>query len=110
MIRIEKSGYSHFFCSFFSLLPYNSSGVRMNFAKQLLGNKKISIFLDKNGICHQASLYNVKELKQCQSNRIEIDNFSIMGEGLIITRMEDYEITIEGKIEKMEFAQAETKS
>lgn len=89
--------------------PYNNSGVRMNFAKQLLGNKKISIFLDKNDICHQVSLYNVKELKQCQSNKIAIDDFTIIGHDLMITRMEDYEITIEGKIEKMDFTQAETK-
>lgn len=80
----------------------------MNFAKQILGNKKISIFLDKNGVCHQASLYNVKALKQCLSDQIEIDNFIIRGQNLMITRMEDYEITIEGKIEKMEFTQAET--
>lgn len=109
MIKIEKSGIAHFFCSFFRVMPYNTSGVRMNFAKQLLGNKKISIFLDKNGICHQASLYNVKELKQCQSNQIEVDYFIIKGQDLMITRMEDYEITIEGKIEKMEFTQTETK-
>ncbi len=109
MMNSRKSGQSHFFCSFFCAPPYNSSGVRMNFAKQLLGNQKISVFLDKNGICHQASLYNVKELKLCQSNQIEIDHFIIRGQDLMITRMEDYEITIEGKIEKMEFTQAETK-
>ena len=62
---------------------------------------KISIFINDNGF-EKIFFYNYKCIIDFNENFVNIDNYIVYGEKLIVNKLEDSIIEIFGKIERIE--------
>ncbi len=75
----------------------------MKIVDQIIKNTKISLFLGEDGICFQAYIFNYHHINDFSTEKIDFLDFSILGSNLLITRMEDEEIEINGTIQEIKF-------
>lgn len=75
----------------------------MNILNKLLDNKKISLFIDDDLCCKKVIIYQFNKLIEYTSELIIINNLLIMGNCLVIKRLEDEEIEIQGQIKEIKF-------
>lgn len=81
----------------------------MKIVKHMLKNSKLSFFFDEDGNCIQTYIFNYQDVLDFSNCLIELPFVKIIGDTLLITRLEEDNLEITGNIEKVEFQKKEKK-
>ena len=76
--------------------------IELGLLKNELNRRKISLFLDQNYQVYQVNAYNMGPLLSFNDEIITFTNWQIIGQNLIISKLEESEVEIKGAIEKVE--------
>ncbi len=85
------------------MLVYNEVVIKMNMVNQLLKNSKISLFFDEQNTCILIYVFHYQMVLDYCKEYVKLQFATIKGSDLFITRMEDDQLEIRGKIEKIIF-------
>lgn len=75
----------------------------MRIVKHILKNSKLSFFFDENNHCVQVYIFHYQDVLDFSNDLIELPFVRIIGNALLITRLEEDNLEITGNIEKIEF-------
>lgn len=75
----------------------------MNMVNQLLKNSKISLFFDEQNTCILIYVFHYQMMLDYCKEYVKLQFATIQGSDLFITRMEDDQLEISGKIKNIIF-------